>query len=43
MWEISERDFQAYVDPLDNVKEFKYMGRVMTAGYEDWPAVSSIL
>ena len=33
------RDFQAYVEPLDMVTLFKYLGRVMTAGINDWPEV----
>ena len=33
------RAFEAYGDPLENVTAFKYLGRVMTAGYDDWPAV----
>ena len=37
--ESTERAFEAYGAPLENVKTFKYMGRVMTAGYDDWPAV----
>ena len=41
--EILERAFQAYGTPLDNVTEFKYMGRVMKSVDEDWPAVSGII
>ena len=37
--EITERAFEAYGTPLENVTAFKYMGRVTTAGYDDWPAV----
>ena len=37
--EISERAFQAYGCPLDNVTAFKYLGRVMTAGDYDWPVL----
>ena len=43
LWEISERAFQAYGDTLDNVAVFKYMGKVITAGDEDWPVVAGIL
>ena len=32
LWESSERDFQAYGKPLENLTAFKYLGRVMTAG-----------
>ena len=41
--ETSERTFQAYDTHLDNVTAFKYLGRVIKAGDEDWPAVSGIL
>ena len=33
--EISERAFQAYGAPLENVTAFKYLGRVMTARDDD--------
>ena len=39
MREITERAFDAYGAPLENVKSFKYLGRVMTAGDDDWHAV----
>ena len=35
-----ERSFEAYRKPLVTVATFKYMGRVMTAGDHDWPAVA---
>ena len=38
--ESLERAFQAYVVPLDNVTEFKYLGRVMTAGDDNWREVA---
>ena len=41
--EILERAFQAYDTPLDNVTEFKYMGRVMKSVDVDWPTVSGII
>ena len=41
--EISERDFQFYGEPLENVTAFKYLGRVMTAGDDDWEEVSGNL
>ena len=41
--ESSERDFQAYGAPLDNMTAFKYLGRVMTEGDEDWPILAGIL
>ena len=43
LWESSERAFQAYVTPLENGTEFKYLGKVMTAGDYDWPEVTGNL
>ena len=37
--ESLERAFQAYGEPLENVTAFRYLGRVMTVGYYDWPEV----
>ena len=37
--ESMERSFKAYGAPLENVTVFKYLGRVMTAGYDDWHEV----
>ena len=37
--EITERAFEAYVEPLETVTMFKYPGWVMTVGDDDWPAV----
>ena len=37
--EISEKYFQAYVEPLQNVTVFMYLGRVMTVGDDEWPVV----
>ena len=39
MREITERDFQAYGKPLENMTAFRYIGQVMTSGDYDWPAV----
>ena len=39
MREITERAFEAYGAPLENVTAFKYLGWVMTAGDDDWYAV----
>ena len=39
----TERAFDAYGKPLDNMSAFKYLGRVMTAGDDDWPAVAGNL
>ena len=36
----TERSFEAYRKPLETVSTFKYLGRVMTAGDDDWPAVA---
>ena len=35
-----ERAFQAYGRRIDSVKEFRYLGRVLTATDDDWPAVA---
>ena len=37
--ESTDRSYEAYGAPLENVMTFKYLGRVMTAGDDDWPAV----
>ena len=37
--EISERAFEAYGEPLENVTAFRYLGWVLTAGDDDWLAV----
>ena len=34
-----ERAFQAYGRPLETVNYFKYLGWVLTASDDDWPAV----
>ena len=39
----TERAFEAYGKPMETVTNFKYLGRVMTAGDEDWPAVAGKL
>ena len=39
MRESTDRVFEAYGAPLENVTTSKYLGRVMTAGYDDWPEV----
>ena len=39
----TERAFKAYGKPIDTVNKFKYLGRVMTAGDDDWPAVAGNL
>ena len=37
--ESPERAFEAYREPIKNVLAFQYLGRVLTAGYDDWLAV----
>ena len=39
----TERAFEAYGKPLENVLAFNYLGRVMTAGDNNWPAVAGNL
>ena len=41
--ESTEMDFEAYGKPLEAVPSFKYLGRIMTAGDDDWPAVAGSL
>ena len=37
--ESLELAFEAYREPLENVTAFRYLGRVLTAGDDDWLAV----
>ena len=37
--EILERDFEVYGEPLENVTVFRYLGRMLTAGDDDWISV----
>ena len=39
----TERAFEAYGKPLEIVLAFKYLGRVMTVGDNNWPAVAGNL
>ena len=39
----TERALEAYGKPLETVTIFKYLGRFMTAGDDDWPAVAGNL
>ena len=39
----TERPFEAYGKPLEAVATFNYLGWVMTAGDDDWPAVAGNL
>ena len=43
MREITEMASEAYRKQLKTVPSFKYLGRIMTAGEEDWPAVAGNL
>ena len=41
--ESLERAFEAYREPIKNVSAFKYLGRVLTAGDDDWlPVVGNL-
>ena len=37
--ESTERSFEVYGAPIKNVTKFKYLGRVLTANGDNWPAV----
>ena len=39
MRESSERAFEAYREPIQNVSTFRYLGRVLMDGEDDWIAV----
>ena len=41
--EITEMAFEAYGKQLEAVPSFKYLGRIMTVGDDDWPAVAGNL
>ena len=41
--EILERAFEAYREPIKNVLEFRYLGRVLTAGDDAWLVVAGNL
>ena len=41
--ESTERAFEAYGEQLELVPRFTYLGRVMTAGDDNWPAVAGNL
>ena len=38
--ENAERAFHAYEKPMEAVSEFCYLGRLLTATDDDWPAVA---
>ena len=37
--EVTSRDFSAYNSPLEMVTSFRYLGQVISAANENWPAV----
>ena len=41
--ESTEMDFEVYGTQLKTVPSFKYLGRILTAGDDDWPAVAGNL
>ena len=40
MRENLEREFHAYGKPMEAVSEFCYLGQLLTATDDDWPAVA---
>ena len=43
MWEIMDMSFEVYGKQLKTVPSFNYLGRILTAGYDYWPAVAGNL
>ena len=43
MRESTEMAFEVYGKQLKTVPSFKYVGRILTAGGDDWPAVAGNL
>ena len=41
--EITEMAFKVYGQQIKSVPWFTYLGRVMTVGYDNWPAVAGNL
>ena len=39
----AEMDFEVYREQLQVVPRFKYLGRILTEGDDDWPAVTGNL
>ena len=37
--DVTSREFSAYGRPLEMVTSFRYLGRVILAAENDWPAV----
>ena len=40
MWDNSEWAFHAYGKPMEAVSEFRYLGRLLIATDDDWPALA---
>ena len=38
--ENSERAFKAYMEPMEAVSEFRYLGRLLTPTDDNWPALA---
>ena len=38
-WAVTSREFSTYGCPLEMVTSFQYMGKVILAADDDWPAV----
>ena len=38
-WAVAATAFRVYVHPLETVKSFKYIERLITATDDDWPEV----
>ena len=43
LMDSTERAFEAYGKPIETVTKFKYLGRVMREGDDNWPAVAGNL
>ena len=41
--EITEMAFEVYGEQLKTVPSFKYLGRILTEGGDDWPTVAENL
>ena len=39
----AEMDFEVYGKKIQSVPRFKYLGRILTEGDDDWPAVAGHL
>ena len=43
IWESMEMAFEVYGEKLKTVPSFKYLGRILTTGDNDWPEVAGNL